>query len=212
MQLTHFGHAAVLVETDSGRRALFDPGTYAEGFETLRDLDVILLTHAHPDHVDVERLGALRDANRDAVLVANPDAADFAGDTGDGDMLVVDDSSFEVAGVRIEPTGAVHGVIHPVLPEVANTGFILDARIWHPGDAFDAQPRPVDVLLLPVGGPWMKIAEAIDFARAVSPRVVVPIHQGGLADVHRQLHYGLLRRLVSSSEIVVLEPGVPQHV
>jgi L-ascorbate metabolism protein UlaG (beta-lactamase superfamily) len=212
MKLTHFGHAAVLVETDEGRRALFDPGTYSSGFESLTDLDVILLTHAHPDHVDVARLAALREANPDAVLIANADAAGLADDARPSDRVVVDAEPFEVAGVKVQPTGRVHGVIHPDLPSLANSGFILDDAVWHPGDAFDAEPRSVDVLLLPVGGPWMKVGDAIDFARAVGPRVIVPIHQAGLADVHRQLHYGLLKSLVSSSELVVLDEGVTQDV
>ncbi|MEJ7635514.1 MBL fold metallo-hydrolase [Aeromicrobium sp.] len=210
MKITHFGHAAVLVETPSGVRALFDPGAYSTGFEDLEDLDLILVTHAHPDHVDADRLVALRDANPNVVLVANADASAEAGASRDGDRQVSDEDALEVAGVRIELTGQTHASIHPDLPSVSNTGFILDGEVWHPGDAFDAEPRKVDVLLLPVGGPWMKIAEAVDFARAVAPRVIVPIHQGGLADVHRQLHYGLLRNLVPS-ELVVLEEGVERE-
>lgn len=212
MKLTHFGHASILVETDSGRRALFDPGTYSSGFEAVTGIDLILLTHAHPDHVDAARFSALRKANPAAVLVSGDTARAMADDPRDSDRVVKGTEPFDVAGVKIQPTGAVHGVIHPALPEVANTGFILDGRVWHPGDAFDAEPQEVDVLLLPVGGPWMKIGEAVDFARAVSPRVIVPIHQGGLADVHRQLHYGLLKSLVPSSELVLLEEGAAREL
>ena len=216
MKLTHFGHAAVLVETDDGRRALIDPGTYSSGFESLTGLDLILLTHAHPDHIDPARFGALRAANPDAVLVAGAEARDLANDPHPSDRVVTgtgpDAEAFEVAGVKVQPTGSLHGIIHPALPTIANTGYILNDRVWHPGDAFDAEPRSVDVLLLPVGGPWMKVSEAIDFARAVAPRVIVPIHQGGLADVHRQLHYGLLKNLVPSSDLVVLDEGVARDV
>lgn len=211
MRLTHFGHAAVLVETSTGGKALFDPGTYSEGFEGLDDLDLILVTHAHADHLDVARLLALRDANPKAVLVANAEAIAAAGGGREGDRPISDGSAFDLAGIRIEPTGAEHATIYPGLPPVANTGFILDGEVWHPGDAFDVEPRTVDVLLLPVGGPWMKIAEAIDFARAVKPRIVVPIHQAGLAEIHRQLHYGLLRNLVPA-ELVILDEGVTREI
>lgn len=211
MKITHFGHAAVLVETASGARALFDPGTYSSGFEGLENLDLIFVTHAHPDHVDAGRLAALRDANPNAALIANAEATAAAGPSRDGDRQVFDEAAFDLAGVRIELTGQAHATIHPALPPMSNTGFILDGAVWHPGDAFDAEPTKVDVLLLPVGGPWMKIAEAIDFARAVAPRVVVPIHQAGLADIHRQLHYGLLRNLVPA-EVVVLEEGVAREL
>ena len=207
MKLTHFGHAAVLVETTNGNKALIDPGTYSRGFEGLLDLDLILVTHAHPDHLDVARLKALRETNPQAVLVANSEARNAAGESRESDRLVSDSSAFEVAGVRVEPTGKTHAETHRQLPPVANTGFILDGEVWHPGDAFDAEPRKVDILLLPVGGPFMKVADAIDFARAVEPRIIVPIHQAGLADIHRQLHYGLLRNLVPA-ELVVLEEGV----
>ena len=54
----------------------------------------------------------------------------------------------------------------------------------------------------------MRIADAIDFARAVGPRVVVPIHQAGLAEVHRQLHYQLIRSLVPA-ELVIPTEGLP---
>lgn len=209
MKITHFGHAAVLVEAANGARALFDPGAYSAGFEGLTDLDLILVTHAHADHLDADRLSALRDANPSAMLVANAEAAALAGPDREGDRQVSDGATFDLGGMSIEPTGQTHASIHPDLPPMSNIGFIVDGAVWHPGDAFDAEPRTVDVLLLPVGGPWMKIAEAVDFARAVAPRVIVPIHQAGLADVHRQLHYGLLGNLVPS-ELVILDEGV-QH-
>jgi L-ascorbate metabolism protein UlaG (beta-lactamase superfamily) len=51
MNITHFGHACVLVEMD-GIRTLIDPGAYATGFEDVVDLDLVLATHEHRDHVD----------------------------------------------------------------------------------------------------------------------------------------------------------------
>lgn len=211
MHITHFGHAAVLIETATGARALVDPGTYSHGFEALEGVDLILVTHAHLDHVDATRLGALREANPKAVLVANPEASAAAGASRRGDRQVFEGGAVTIAGVQVQPTGRAHAEIHPELPPLNNTGFILDGEVWHPGDAFDAPPHQVDILLLPVGGPWMKISEAVDFARAVGPRVVVPIHQAGLTDVHRELHYGLLRKLVPA-DLLVLEEGVAREL
>ena len=42
MQITHFGHSCVLVETATAR-LLFDPGSFSSGFEQLRDLTAVLL-------------------------------------------------------------------------------------------------------------------------------------------------------------------------
>ena len=68
--------------------------------------------------------------------------------------------------------------------------------------------REVDVLLVPIGAPWLKVSEAIDYVRQVAPRVAIPIHQGGLAPAHQQLHTHLLRTFShEGTEVVVLEHG-----
>lgn len=51
MQVTHFGHACVLVDLGTAR-ILIDPGEWSEGFSGLRDLSGILITHKHSDHLD----------------------------------------------------------------------------------------------------------------------------------------------------------------
>ncbi|MFH8469079.1 MBL fold metallo-hydrolase [Streptomyces sp. NPDC017991] len=220
MKLTHYGHACVLMELpgdDGVIRFLFDPGGYARDFEHLVGIDAVLLTHAHPDHVDAERLGTLLAANPQAELVLNAHTqAALSGlrDIASGRTRVVGPrGTFVLRGVGVEVVGGDHACIHPSLPTVPNNGYIVDGGLLHPGDALDAAAGPVDVLLLPVGGPWMKIGEAIDYLRTMAPRLAVPIHQAGLAPVHQKMHYGLLRDLApEGTGIAVLEHGVPQYV
>ena len=71
MQLTHFGHSCLLAEFDH-TSVLFDPGTFAHGFEGITGLSAILVTHQHPDHVDPARLPSLLEANPEAALYADP--------------------------------------------------------------------------------------------------------------------------------------------
>lgn len=54
---------------------LFDPGTFAHGFEGITGLTAILITHQHPDHVDGKRLPALLEGNPDVALYADPQTA-----------------------------------------------------------------------------------------------------------------------------------------
>ena len=60
--------------------------------------------------------------------------------------------------------------------QVENTGYFVDGKLFFPGDSFTNPNRAVDILALPVAGPWMKISEAINYAVALKPRVAFPVH------------------------------------
>jgi L-ascorbate metabolism protein UlaG (beta-lactamase superfamily) len=181
MQLTHFGHSCVLVETGAAR-LLFDPGTLSGGFEELTDLDAVFITHQHPDHVDVRKLPELLEANPSAELYTDPGTAHEMAEAHQSRRVVGAGDAFEVAGAAVNVVGGEHAVIHPDIPVVPNTGYLVDhGAFYHPGDSFHLPEQRVDVLGLPTAAPWLKISEAIEFFRAVSPRVAVPIHQGLLA-------------------------------
>lgn len=213
MRITHFGHACVLVELPQpGARILIDPGTYSADFEQLRDLDLILVTHAHPDHLDADRLHALAQHNPNATIVHSPGATTVL--TGLTTTVAVPGDKLTVSGVEITVTGTgEHACIHADLPGSDNNGYLIGGLVLHPGDALDPPGADVDVLLAPAGGPWLKIGESIDYVRAIAPRVVVPIHQAGLAPAHQQLHHQLLRNLApAGTEVIVAAHATPHTV
>ncbi|GBG36274.1 MBL fold metallo-hydrolase [Mycobacterium montefiorense] len=191
MQLTHFGHSCLLAEFDH-TSVLFDPGTFAHGFEGITGLDAILITHQHPDHVDPARLPALIAANPGAALytdsqtAAQLDAPFRAVQAGD---------ELTIGELTIRALGGQHAVIHPEIPVIENLSYLVGdgdhrARLMHPGDALFVPDEPVDVLAAPAAAPWMKISEAIDYLRAVAPTRAVPIHQGILTPEARGIYYG----------------------
>jgi hypothetical protein len=60
----------------------------------------------------------------------------------------------------------------------------------HPGDSLFVPEEKVDVLAMPTMAPWMKISEAIDYLRAVKPRLSFPIHNALLVEAGLKMHYG----------------------
>ena len=204
MQVTHFGHSCVLLDTGAAR-LLIDPGSFSTGFEDLTGLDAVLVTHQHPDHLDPERLPALLRANPDVRLIVDSGTA--------GQLDGVDHETVEpgaavtVAGARVEVLGGQHAVIHPDIPRIVNNAYLVDGTHLHPGDALDTVPGDVDVLFLPAAAPWSKISETIEYLRAVAPRAAVPIHQGILANP--AVFYGHFDRLgPERTTFRPLDPGV----
>ncbi len=192
MQITRFGHAAVLVEV-AGARILVDPGTFSvdETF-ALTGLDAIVVTHQHPDHLDQERLPPLLAGNPDAVLVSDPETAatvSFGEWIPNADRLET-----AIGAVSVRGVGAQHAVILPTLPRIANVGVLVSApgepTLFHPGDSYEHAPAGVDVLALPLAAPWAKTSETVDFAQRVAPATLFPMHDRTISDLAYGTYWG----------------------
>lgn len=206
MELTHFGHSCLLADFD-GTKLLFDPGNFSHGFEGINGLSAILITHQHADHADPERVAALVDANPEAALFADPQTAAQLG--GQWQAVHAGDQ-FSVDVLAIRGVGGRHAVIHPEIPIIDNTSYLIGdashpARLMHPGDALFVPDEPVDVLATPAAAPWMKISEAVEYLRAVAPREAVPIHQAIIAPEARGIYYGRLSEMTNCDFRVLTE-------
>ncbi|MFE2272025.1 MBL fold metallo-hydrolase [Streptomyces lavendulae] len=194
MNLTKRLHSCVQLEKD-GRTLVIDPGAFSEADAGL-GADALLVTHEHPDHFEEGRIRAALDANPAAQLwtarsVAEKLSAAYPGRVhavGHGD-------AFEAAGFEVRVHGELHAVIHPDIPRVANVGFLVDASLFHPGDALTVPDAPVDTLMLPVHAPWNKVAEVIDYVREVKPRQAIDIHDAYLTDIARPIYDTALANL-----------------
>jgi L-ascorbate metabolism protein UlaG (beta-lactamase superfamily) len=86
-------------------------------------------------------------------------------------------------GTTVEVLGGLHAAVYGDVPGCTNSAYLVDdGAFLHPGDSFHVPGRDVDVLAVAVDGPWLKLAEAVDYVRAVAPRVAVPIHEGETTD------------------------------
>ncbi|MEQ4300287.1 MBL fold metallo-hydrolase [Plantactinospora sp. B6F1] len=178
MRLTKYTHACIRLEHD-GRVLVIDPGVWTEP-AALRGADAVLVTHEHTDHVDVRRLASL------GVPVYAPAGAAIP----DIDVHpVAAGEEFAAAGLRVRAFGGRHATISGGQPDCPNLGYLVEGRVYHPGDSVHRPGVPVETLLVPVQGSWLKTAEAIDFVRAVAPERAYGIHDAqvndrGLRSVH----------------------------
>jgi hypothetical protein len=83
-------------------------------------------------------------------------------------------------GLNLKALGKEHAEIYNDFGRVENTGFLLGEKFFYPGDAFTLPEVPIEVLALPVCGPWLTIKQSINFALAVKPKMAFPVHDGML--------------------------------
>lgn len=199
MQLNRLGHAALMIET-AGVRILCDPGSFSSDWHGQTDLDAVMVTHQHLDHVDVPRLVELMAANPGARLVVEPAVLGMVESEGLSAETAVVGEALEVGPVRVEVRGGTHALIHDTIPRVGNVGYLFSQgdgpRLYHPGDSYDEVPEGVDVLALPISAPWAKVAATADFLAAVSPTEALPIHDAILSDTGRGLYLRVVEGIV----------------
>ena len=196
MRITKFGHACVRLETD-GKVVVLDPGGFTEP-EAVDGATAVLITHEHADHYDP---GHLRRTDA-PVFTIGAVAAKVREDAPDvAERLTVVEPGQQVdVGVPVTVVGEKHAVIHPEMPHFDNSGYLLeveDTRIYHPGDSLTLPPTDVDLLLLPVSAPWLKVSECIDFGRDVGAPRSLAIHDKiyselglGFVDAHLERMLG----------------------
>lgn len=184
MKVTKYAHACLLVE-EGDAKLLIDPGVYNET-PSVEGLDVVLITHEHADHCDIEQLKEVLSKNPDAVVVTHPGVGKVLEEAGITYQAIADGEEITIEGVSIKSSGTDHAVVYQVMP-CQNTGFLIAGRLFIPGDSFHIPTEPVEILALPTGGPWMKVSEAIDFAKAVNPKVAFPIHDAMFIEEYRDM-------------------------
>ncbi len=189
MKLTFLGHAAILLE-HAGGRVLVDPfltgNPKAAVAADAVEADVIVLTHAHADHVGdtvaiAKRTGAVVVSNVEiAGRLAREGIETIGANTGGRVALPVGAVTFTAAWHSSSfDDGGYGGLAMGAVFEIGGR------RVYHAGDtalfgdmALIARGG-LDLALLPIGDHFtMGPADAVEAVKLLRPRHVVPIHYG----------------------------------
>lgn len=184
MKITKFEHACFTVEID-GQSLVVDPGNFTTDLIVPKHVVAVVITHEHGDHFDIGKLQAISQENPDVTIIAH------ASITGQLDAFstksVNAGDEVTIGPFSLRFYGGEHAVIHSDIPVIANIGVLINERVFYPGDSFVQPDIPVEVLALPVGAPWLKISETIDYLLAVKPRIAFPTHDAVLSDIGKRV-------------------------
>ena len=176
VEITKLVHACLVVR-GSGGTVIIDPGNFTwndERFDvtTLPEPDRVLITHGHPDHLSVDFVRELHIRFPRAAIESTEDVVDMLANHG----IASTTSSTDIA-TRFE---APHERT-PIGTAPPNVGFHVQGAVSHPGDSHSFSST-MPVLAIAFSAPWGSMTAAVEQARSVGPRYVVPIHDWQLSD------------------------------
>jgi len=182
--ITVVGHGTLMLR-HGGKVIHVDPVGREADYGTMPDADLILVTHEHGDHLDVEAIAQVRKPGTEIVVSSSCDGrVDGANVMANGDVATR-------AGLRIETVPA-YNLVHersegvPYHPRGNGNGYLIDfadVRVYVAGDTENIPEmkalRGVDVAFLPMNVPFTMTPEMVaDAARAFRPRILYPYHFG----------------------------------
>jgi L-ascorbate metabolism protein UlaG (beta-lactamase superfamily) len=184
LQMTFIGHGSLMF-TFNTMIIHVDPFSRVADYAQLPKADLILITHEHPDHLDLDALDHIRRSTTTVVLTETcADQVQNGIIMGNGDVQTVD-------GIKIEAVPA-YNLIHkrpdgnPFHTKGAGNGYILnfgDKRIYVAGDTENIPEmkalEAIDCAFLPMNLPYTMTPEmAADAAKIIRPGILYPYHYG----------------------------------
>ncbi len=205
MRVYKYIHSCLVVE-QGDEKILFDPGIFSfiEGAvqpETFKDISTIILTHQHPDHVDMNALKQIVALSNASVITNSEGKTALAKEGIEAQAL--DEGSQQTKNFTIRAVSSDHAaILSPTLPQ--NTAYILNDTFLNPGDSFASFLNPlkgIKVLALPVMAPWLTELTVAEFVERLSPQMVLPVHDGYVKDFFIKSRYDNYTRYFSEQGV-----------
>lgn len=206
MRVTKHEHACMRLELED-KTLIIDPGAYTLPLNNLHGVVAVVVTHEHPDHWTDEHLDRIHEIFP-GIPIYGPEGVARAASAQEITVVHPGDT-VEVGPFTLAFRGGRHAVIHESIPVVDNVGVLVNDTFYYPGDSYALPGAPVDLLAAPVGAPWLKIGEAMDFVLAVAPRRSFGAHEMTLSRIGLGMGRARLEWATAQGggEFLTLEPG-----
>jgi len=201
MKVTKYGHCSLLLEIE-GLRILTDPGIWSRDFDDLAEIDIVLISHEHQDHLHVESVQTILKNNPAAEVITNASVGKILEEHGIVHTILEGRGNTNRAGVLIEAFDGPHATIFGAFGLVKNTGYFIANKFFYPGDAYTEPDKPVSILALPIAGPWCKAEDALNYAVSIKPDQAFPVHDAILNKEGINLVHGLFENVLKSKGII----------
>lgn len=193
MKLSWHGQSCLQIITTEGTRILIDPFITGNDFSDLNAekilADVIILTHAHNDHVGDTEAIAKRTG---ALIIANVELAAYFAKKGLKTHGMQPGGTYDFEFGRVKMTPAIHSSVYEdasgqLIPLGIAAGLLLmidGVEIYHAGDTalfsdmqLIGQQHEIDYAFLPIGDNFtMGPTDAALATTWLKPKKVTPIH------------------------------------
>lgn len=214
MRITKLEHSGLVVE-ENDKLAVFDPVEFTEKLPGLRNVVVLVLTHKHGDHLQLEKIAKIVVENPDVQIFTTADAAPMLNAEWNVNAVKHGDV-IEIENFRLKFFGENHAAIEPGVIPCQNIGAVVNDAVVNPGDSFDYLPLDTraKVLCVPVAAPWLKVAESASYVRATKPENVIPMHDAVLSELGKTYNNNWLKSACVEVDVecAILAPGESLYI
>ncbi len=194
MKISKYLHSCLVFELDS-YKILFDPGDISliEALvnpEMFADVDIVVITHIHPDHFVIDILQKII-AISGAQVVTNSQVGEQLDNAGIK-YLLLEEGVEHFGPFKLEAFPVQHALImdNP-LPQM--TGFVINDRVLHPVDSMEDKLlkfKGIELLIMITMAPFASEVMISAFADKLHPRQILPVHDGYAKTFFIQKRYG----------------------
>ena len=206
MKITKLEHSGMVLEKN-GRSLVFDPVEIDAHLPELHDVELIVITHKHGDHLQPQAIERILQQNPGARVLTTQDAAsEIPGAEAHkgGENIATENFSLKFFGQN-------HASIVPGVVPCENLGVVVDDVVMNPGDSFDVpagMEQGPEVLLVPSASPWNKVSESMEYIKTVRPKIAIPVHNAVLSEFGNGIQNNWLRQACEAVGVQFIPLGI----